>query len=212
MPDTKAISVLSYTSVAQNLDRAMRTLLKSGINAVSLALALPLALLSLFGRVRAMYLTGAHIAALVPGLPGDYFRVAYYRLTLAECSLKSRISFGTVFAHAQAQVGEGAYIGSYCILGRVRIGARTQMGSMVQILSGTRQHARNSDGSLGAANLDNFQMVSIGSDCWIGASAIVMANVGDRTTIGAGAVVTREVPEDVVSVGNPARILKKADL
>ena len=53
-----------------------------------------------------------------------------------------------------------------------------------------------------------FEKVDIGADCWIGASAIIMAPVGARTTIGAGAVVVHPVEAGVVAVGNPARVIK----
>ena len=52
--------------------------------------------------------------------------------------------------------------------------------------------------------------VTIGSDSWIGAAATVMADVGSRTTIGAGSVVTRAIPDDCTAVGNPARVLRGA--
>ena len=51
-------------------------------------------------------------------------------------------------------------------------------------------------------------VVPIGADCWIGAGAIVMAAVGEKTTIGAGSVVTRPIPPRSVAVGNPAKVIK----
>src|SRR3954447_8019992 len=121
---------------------------KRALQAISLALAFPLAALASFGRFRALYTIGAHSFALIPGLPGDYLRIAYYRLTLKACSLDSRIQFGSYFAHAQAVVGRNVYIGSYCILGRTHIGDRAQIASSVQILSGGKQHPRGADGRI----------------------------------------------------------------
>ncbi len=170
--------------------------------------ALPWALIAGFGRFAEMFSLAAQACAAVPGLPGDYLRIAFYKLTLEQCSLGSRISFGSFFAHRSAVVGQAVYIGSYCVLGSCRIGDRTQIASHVQVLSGRRQHPRDASGHIGGAAEGEFEKVDIGPDCWIGASAIIMAPVGARTTIGAGAVVVHPVEAGVVAVGNPARVIK----
>ena len=53
--------------------------------------------------------------------------------------------------------------------------------------------------------------VHIGRNCWIGAGALVMPGVtiGDNTVIGAGSVVTKDIPANVVAVGNPCRVLRE---
>ncbi len=55
----------------------------------------------------------------------------------------------------------------------------------------------------------NFS-VHIGKNCWIGAGALIMPGVtiGDNTVIGAGSVVTKDIPANVVAVGNPCRVLR----
>jgi acetyltransferase-like isoleucine patch superfamily enzyme len=186
----------------------LKSLLKGLLHAVFLLLAFPCALTSGFGRIEAVYLFWAHFSALLPGLPGDYFRIAYYRLTLEECSLESRIEFGSFFAHPQARMGRHVYIGPYCVLGRTSIGDRTQIAGAVQILSGSRQHARDREGRIQGAEQDTFETVAIGADCWIGAGVIVMASVGKGTTVGAGSVVTKALPPDSVAVGSPARVIR----
>jgi virginiamycin A acetyltransferase len=188
----------------------LKSILKSLVQGLSLAVAFPFALLSGFGRFESVYLIGAQYLALVPGLPGDYVRIAWYRMTLEECALESRIQFGSFFAHPQAKVGRGVYIGSYCILGRTSIGDRTQIASAVQILSGGRQHSRDAEGRIQGSEHGLFETVAIGSDCWIGAGAIVMAEVGNGTTIGAGSVVTAPVPPGSVAVGSPARVIRSS--
>ncbi len=52
--------------------------------------------------------------------------------------------------------------------------------------------------------------VHIGRNCWIGAGALIMPGVtiGDNTVIGAGSVVTKDIPANVVAVGNPCRVLR----
>jgi len=53
--------------------------------------------------------------------------------------------------------------------------------------------------------------VHIGRNCWIGAGALIMPGVriGDNTVIGAGSVVTKDVPPNVVAVGNPCKVLRE---
>ncbi len=53
--------------------------------------------------------------------------------------------------------------------------------------------------------------VRIGKNCWIGAGALILpgVTVGDNVVIGAGSVVTKDLPSNVVAVGNPCRILRE---
>jgi acetyltransferase-like isoleucine patch superfamily enzyme len=188
----------------------LKPILKKSIRAIFLLIALPLALLSAFGRFKPLYSLWAQTCALAPGLPGDYLRVAYYRLTLERCSPESRVQFGSTFAHREARVGHNVFVGSYCVLGKTTIGARTQIASGVQIISGGRQHLRDAEGRISAEH-GAFETIAIGADCWIGAGSIVLADVGAGSTIGAGSVVVRPIPANSVAVGNPARVLPARD-
>lgn len=53
--------------------------------------------------------------------------------------------------------------------------------------------------------------VRIGKNCWIGAGAVILPGVtiGDNTVIGAGSVVTKDIPANVVAVGNPCRVMRE---
>ena len=53
--------------------------------------------------------------------------------------------------------------------------------------------------------------VHIGKNCWLGAGVIVLpgVSIGDNTVVGAGSVVTKDLPSNVVAVGNPARVLRE---
>jgi len=52
--------------------------------------------------------------------------------------------------------------------------------------------------------------IIIGKDCWIGHGTIIFdgINIGDRSIIGAGSVVTKNVPKGVIFAGNPAKFIK----
>lgn len=53
--------------------------------------------------------------------------------------------------------------------------------------------------------------VHIGKNCWIGANAVILPGItiGDNVVIGAGSVVTKDIPSNVVAVGNPCRVLRE---
>jgi len=53
--------------------------------------------------------------------------------------------------------------------------------------------------------------IEIGADVWVGGGALILAGVriGARAVIGAGSVVTRDIPQDVFAAGNPCRIVRK---
>ena len=55
--------------------------------------------------------------------------------------------------------------------------------------------------------------VEIGSDVWVGGASVILPGVGigSRAVIGAGSVVTRDVPEGVFAAGNPCRVIRSAD-
>lgn len=53
--------------------------------------------------------------------------------------------------------------------------------------------------------------VHIGKNCWIGAGAVILpgVSIGDNTVIGAGSIVTKDIPSNVVAVGNPCRVIRE---
>jgi acetyltransferase-like isoleucine patch superfamily enzyme len=71
--------------------------------------------------------------------------------------------------------------------------------------SGRRQHLDEA-GKLTERTI--YETVTIGRETWVGEGAIIMANVGRRCIVSAGAVVTKEMPDNVVIGGNPARVIR----
>lgn len=103
-------------------------------------------------------------------------------------------------------LGAGAFLNFNCVIldvVEVIIGDGAQIGPGVQIL--TADHHR--DPAERASGLEFGRPISIGSNVWIGAGAIILpgVSIGDNAVIGAGSVVTRDVPAGTTAVGNPAR-------
>ncbi|HYP84132.1 sugar O-acetyltransferase [Variovorax sp.] len=103
-------------------------------------------------------------------------------------------------------LGEGVFLNFNCVVldvVRVAIGDRTQVGPGVQFLSA--DHPRGAQER--RSGLEFGRPVNVGSDCWIGAGALILPGVtiGDGALVGAGSVVTRDVAAGATVVGNPAR-------
>ncbi len=129
-----------------------------------------------------------------------------------------------------AEVGEGCYVepplranwgGKYIHFGNhvyanfnftavddthIYVGDNTLFGPNVTITTA----AHPIDVSLREAGYQFGAPVTIGKSCWIGAGSIILPGVtiGDGSVIGAGSIVTRDIPSNVVAVGNPCRVLR----
>jgi maltose O-acetyltransferase len=88
----------------------------------------------------------------------------------------------------------------------ITVGDHVQIGPNVQLLTPTHPI----EPELRRAGWEAARPITIGDDVWLGGGVIVLPGVriGDNTVVGAGAVVTRDLPADVVAAGNPARILR----
>lgn len=88
---------------------------------------------------------------------------------------------------------------------RVRIGNYTMFGPAVQVLTATHPFD-----ALLRRERESAKPITIGSDVWVGGGAIICpgVTVGSRSVIGAGSVVTRDVPDGVFAAGNPCRIIR----
>jgi virginiamycin A acetyltransferase len=145
--------------------------------------------------------------ALLPGLSGQYLRRAFLSRTLPRCARTATIEFGTIFSSASATIADHAYIGPRCHLGFVHIERDALLAAGVHVPSGAHSHGTD-DPSIPIREQEGTKAaVRIGEGAWIGSAAIVLADVGRATIVGAGAVVTRPLPGLVVAGGVPARII-----
>jgi maltose O-acetyltransferase len=89
---------------------------------------------------------------------------------------------------------------------KVTIGDDVLCGPYVQLYAAYHP----TDPTVRLSGLELAGPIKIGNNVWIGGGAIICPNVtiGDNTTIGAGSVVTKDIPANVVAVGNPCRVLR----
>lgn len=186
----------------------MKVFIKKLLQILSLVITTPLAMGYKATKSRSIFAAQGQLLSLIPGKIGSYIRVAYYTMTLARCSLEGYVGFGSFFAHPEAEMGNGVYVGAYCILGMVKIGDHTTIGSGVHILSGKHQHGYKEIGTPIQQQKGTFEVISIGDNCWIGNCAIVMENIGKQNVIGAGSVVVNQTGDYEVLAGNPAKPIK----
>jgi maltose O-acetyltransferase len=109
-------------------------------------------------------------------------------------------------------VGERFYANAGCVFldcAPITIGDRVLLGPGVHVYAATHPV----EAETRRQGLEYARPVTIGDDVWIGGAAVVLPGVtiGDRAVIGAGSIVTKDVPADVVAAGNPCRPLRELE-
>lgn len=147
----------------------------------------------------------------IPFQAGMLARRIFYERVLRACGSNLVARYGVAFVYPDAAIGNRVLLGRYVNVGLVDIGDDVMVSHGVSLLSGRHHHstgrvAVETDDPLGRPT-----RIRIGARTWIGAGAIVMADVGDDAVVGAGSVVVRPVPESTIVAGNPAKIIRRRD-
>lgn len=105
--------------------------------------------------------------------------------------------------------GNNVFLNFNCVIldvAQVKIGDSVLFGPNVQVYTATHPM----DATLRRQGLEAAAAIAVGSDVWIGGGAILCpgVSVGAGSVIGAGSVVTHSIPEGVLAVGNPCRIIR----
>lgn len=122
-------------------------------------------------------------------------------------NVEKGVYFGNGF---DLEIGDNSGIGINCqIHGPVKIGNNVMMGVDVVIISANHRFDRI-DIPMNQQGHQPDRPVIIGDDVWVGTRAILLpgVSIGDGAIIGAGAVVTKDVPPYAISAGNPASVIK----
>lgn len=113
---------------------------------------------------------------------------------------------------ANIYAGKGCFFNFNCVIldvAPIRIGRKCFFAPGVQLLAATHPQ----DAEMRGQGLEYGGPITIGDDCWLGGGVIVLPGIaiGDRVVIGAGSVVTKDIPSDCVVAGNPAKIIRRTD-
>jgi acetyltransferase-like isoleucine patch superfamily enzyme len=189
----------------------IKGLIKYTFKGVFTLLALPFAMLFIIcpaSQKKSFFTALSQFSSLIPGRLGSYFRNALYSIIMTNCSNNGVIYFGTLFSHPDTEIHDDVYIGPQCNIGKSIIGKNTLIASGVHILSGKNQHNFDDIDTPIQQQGGHYEKITIGEDCWIGNTAVIMANVGNKAIVAAGAVVVSDVPDYAIVAGNPAKVIK----
>ncbi len=162
----------------------------------------------LLGKDRALE-GSSQMLSLVPGLVGQYLRRAFLARVVVECHPSATIAFGTVLSKVGARIEENVYVGPRCHLGLVHLERDVLLAAGVHVPSGPSIHGIEDPEVPIREQPGEVRCVRVGIGAWVGSAAVVLADVGEHTVVGAGSVVTKPLPERVVAAGVPAKVLRE---
>jgi maltose O-acetyltransferase len=157
------------------------------------------------------------IAQKLPGSPfpgawiGQKLRYFLASQIFVSCGRAARINVGAMFGTGcKINIGDNSSLGPYSwVANDTQIGNDVMMAPYVIILSGSHNFDRT-DITMREQGAPPPQKIVIGNDVWIGTRSIILpgVNVGHHSIIGAGSVVTKDVPDWAIVAGNPASIIR----
>lgn len=109
----------------------------------------------------------------------------------------------------QIHIGRGCFINYGAVfldVAPITLGADVQVGPNVQFLTATHPV----QAAARRAKWESARPITIADNVWLGGGVIILpgVSIGENTVVGAGAVVTKDLPANVVAVGNPARVVR----
>ena len=159
---------------------------------------------------------------LATHLPGSYtpgvgglcnaIRIICVRNIFRKCGRVTTIDRHAYFGNgSEVEIGDRSGLGRDCVLPRnIKIGSCVMMAPEVHVVSDNHRFDRTDIPMCDQGSLTEHAPTIIGDDVWIGVRAILTPghSVGTGAVIGAGAVVTHDVPPYAIVGGNPARVIR----
>ncbi|ARN71086.1 maltose acetyltransferase [Nonlabens tegetincola] len=116
-------------------------------------------------------------------------------------------------------IGKNTFVNTNCMFlddNRIQIGDNGLIAPYVQIYTAThplKASDRIKSNGTNSTYITTTQPVVIGNNVWIGGNSVIFPGVtiGDNVTIGAGSVVNKNIPSNVLAMGNPCKIIKKLE-
>ena len=147
------------------------------------------------------------------GVRFDFLSDGFYRDGLISIGRNCRLGIGTVLSPygGKIELGENVFIGPYCVLyghGGLKIGNGTMIAAHSVVVP--TSHTFGAVGKHIREQPSQAVGITIAEDVWIGAGSCILdaVNIGCGSIVGAGSVVTRDVPPGVVVGGVPAKFLR----
>lgn len=132
------------------------------------------------------------------------------------CSRLKAIAYDAPFIHGpvdRLNLGEQVSLGNTLFntrSGRITVGNRVMFGHNVMVLTGKHDYTVSGVSGHRPTLEDAKRDIVIGDGAWVASGAIILGpvRIGENAVIGAGAVVTKDVPANVLAAGNPACVIK----
>jgi virginiamycin A acetyltransferase len=182
---------------------------------IEFILALPFALVFILmgwiGIMCGRYSEVSQLAAHIPFYFGENVRYLYYKATLKKVGRRVTFKYGSFCQYHETSIGDRVIIGYYDALAHISIGNDVLIGGFVSFTSGRKIHAFDDPKKKINQQEGVIEIITIGSDVWIGTQSVITTNVGNRCIIGAGSVVVKPVEDHSIYAGNPAKLIRKLD-